>query len=101
MSPQSFARRALGAIPLMLSVAANAAPLPAESDASATVAVLESLSVLRKDDLDFGLLVVSGGGTAVVNPVTGAVTTTGGVTPVGSTAQRALFTAPVRETPSC
>jgi hypothetical protein len=50
------------------------------------------LSVLKNADLNFGTLVVTGAGTAVVDPVSGALTTTGGVTQAGTAEHPALFT---------
>ncbi len=72
--------------------------IPAATSAARTqsttsqVALLSPLSVIKQSDLDFGTLVVSGAGTAVVDPVAGSLTTTGGVTKAGSTAHPALFT---------
>ena len=76
---------------LLVPAAAVGAPASAPSTGKATV--LKSLSVLKQADLDFGELVVSGAGTAVIDPVSGAMTTTGPVTPIGSTARPATFTA--------
>jgi hypothetical protein len=78
-------------IALLLPAAAVSAPVSAPSTGKATV--LKSLSVLKQADLDFGELVVSGAGTAVIDPVSGTMTSTGLVTPIGSTAHPAMFTA--------
>ena len=69
----------------LLSVAAaptlRAATPTVQSDAGAIV--LKPLTLLKKDDLDFGTLVPSpGGGTATLDPVTGIVTPTGGIVPL-------------------
>lgn len=81
-----------GALALLLSpAAATAAPVQASTTGKA--AVLKSLSVLKVADLDFGGLVVSSAGTAVINPVSGALTTTGSVVAIGTTAHPATFTA--------
>lgn len=72
---------------------ALAAPVAASTDASGRVTVLKSLSLLKQADLDFGSLVVAGAGTAVIDPISGALTTTGPLTPAGTSAHRALFTA--------
>jgi hypothetical protein len=85
-------RRSPAMLSLILSAAAAAAPVPATSNASGTVAVLRPLTILKKSDMDFGKLVVSGAGTAVINPVSGALTTTGLVTHVGPAAAPAVFT---------
>jgi hypothetical protein len=78
-------------IALLLPAAAVSAPVSAPSTGKATV--LKSLSVLKQADLDFGELVVSGAGTAAIDPVSGTMATTGLVTPIGSTAHPAMFTA--------
>jgi len=78
---------------VLLSGGAAAAPVPATANATGRATILKSLSVLKKADLDFGKLLAGGAGTAVINPVSGALTTTGALTPVGSGAHRALFTA--------
>lgn len=57
------------------------------------MALLSPLSVLKNADLSFGDLVVSGAGTAVIDPVAGSLATTGGVTKSGISAHAALFTA--------
>ena len=62
-----------------------AAPSPALAatppvEANADVIVLRPLSLLKKTDMDFGTLLPSAtAGTATIDPVTGAVTTAGGV----------------------
>jgi hypothetical protein len=55
-------------------------------------AVVRPNTLIKTDDLDFGTM-ISGptGGTVSINAVTGARTTTGGVTPVGAGTQRAIF----------
>jgi len=58
----------------------------------AQVALLSPLSVLKQGDLDFGTIIVSAAGTAVVDPVSGSLTTTGGATKSGTAAHPALFT---------
>ena len=84
-------RRAFALLPLMLSAAAAAAPVPAKSNASGTVSILRPLTILKQADLDFGALAVTGAGTAVINPVSGTLGTTGLVTHVGPAAHPALF----------
>jgi hypothetical protein len=65
-----------------------AATRPAAGEA----AILSPLSVIKRADLDFGTLVVSGAGTAVLNPLSGSLTTAGAVTEAGTAAHAALFT---------
>jgi hypothetical protein len=57
----------------------QAAGVPASTNADATVAVLRPLTLISTDGLDFGDLSVTTPGTAVLDPNTDAVTTTGGV----------------------
>src|SRR5690348_15067935 len=78
-------------LPLLCPAAALAAPVSANS--AGKVVILKSLSVLKQADLDFGELIVSGAGTAVIDPVSGAMTTSGPVTPTGTPGHAAQFTA--------
>ena len=86
-------RGVAASLPLLLSAAAVAAPVPAARNATGNASLLRPLTILKQSDLDFGELVVRGAGTAVINPVSGALTTTGLVTPVGPPAKAAVFTA--------
>jgi hypothetical protein len=76
----------------MLWLAAPAAAVAATQSSTSQISVLSSLSVIKNSDLNFGTLVVSGAGTAVVDPVSGSETTTGLVTKSGTAAHPALFT---------
>jgi hypothetical protein len=78
---------------LTLGAGASAAPVPAVKNASGQATLLKSLSLVKVADLDFGELVVTGAGTAVMDPVSAAVTTTGPVTKVGPAGHPATFTA--------
>lgn len=78
---------------LLLPAPVHAAPVAATKNATGKAAILKSLSLLKVADLDFGELVVTGAGTAVINPVSGATATTGPVTPVGTAGHPATFTA--------
>jgi len=93
----SAVRRLLAAsaalAPLLLAAAAQAAPVPASKNDAGKATILRSLSIVDKTSLDFGELVVGSAGTAVIDPVSGAVTTTGTITSVGTTAHPATFTA--------
>jgi hypothetical protein len=86
-------RRAPALLVLLLSGGAAAAPVPATVQSTGRATVLKSLSVLKETDLDFGELAAGGAGTAVIDPASGALTTTGLVLPIGSAAHRATFTA--------
>lgn len=86
-------RKAPAMLVLLLSGGAAAAPVPATVQSSGRATVLKSLSLLKQDDLDFGQVIAAGAGTVVINPTSGALTTTGTVIPVGTAAHRATFTA--------
>ena len=78
---------------LLVAAGADAAPVAATTNDAGKATILKSLSIVKKADLDFGELVVASAGTAVLDPVSGAVSTTGTITPVGTTAHPATFTA--------
>lgn len=95
--------------PLRLAAAALLVAAPSQllaatppTNAGAGAVVLRPLSLLKKTDMDFGALLSSAtAGTAMIDPVTGAVTTTGGVTPVpGATAAAAFVGAGSRRAPA-
>ena len=86
-----FLHRLPAALLLSLPAAAPAAPVPATSNATGTATILKPLSVIKQTDLDFGTLVVGGAGTAIVDPVSGALTVTGLVTSSGTSAHQATF----------
>jgi hypothetical protein len=77
---------------LTLSIAAPAAAGAATQTATGQASILSPLSVLKNADLDFGELIVTGSGTALVDPLAGSLTTTGGVTKAGTAAHAAQFT---------
>ena len=79
--------------PLLLAASTPAAAVPASKNDAGKATILKSLSIVGKTTLDFGELVVATAGTAVIDPVSGAVTTTGTITPVGTSAHPATFTA--------
>jgi hypothetical protein len=85
----------------LLSIAAagaDAAPVAADKDAVASARIHRPATVRKLQDLHFGYLTVTGAGTAVVNPDTDLMTTTGGVTHISGLPYAALFEAvsPVR-----
>ena len=75
---------------LSVPVAGWAAPVTQSS--TSTVTLLGPLTVLKRGDLDFGKLAVTTGGTAVIDPVGGGRTATGGVIPAGTGFHPATFT---------
>lgn len=78
---------------VLLPTTAAGTPVAATRNATGKASVLKSLSVLKQADLDFGELVVTTAGTALIDPLSGSLTTTGGVTKIGTTAHPATFTA--------
>jgi len=78
---------------LLLGSPATATPVAAAKDAGGAATILKSLSLLKISDLEFGEIVVAGAGTAVINPVSGAITTTGPLTLIGTAAHPATFKA--------
>ncbi|WP_166944776.1 DUF4402 domain-containing protein [Sphingopyxis panaciterrae] len=64
----------------------------ADTNVTANAAIVRPNTLIKTDDLDFGTLVSgTAAGSVTVNPVTGARSTSGGVTSVGNDAQRATF----------
>ena len=84
-------RALLGLFALSLPVAAGAAPVLASPKATAQVTVVHPLSLVSLDDMDFAMLGVTTGGTATINPVTGAMTVTGGLVHLGGTPSPARY----------
>jgi len=83
---------ALATLLVAAPVQLRAATPARESNADAIV--LRPLSLLKKNDMNFGTLATSpAAGTATINPLTGVVTTTGGVTalPIGTVPSPATF----------
>jgi hypothetical protein len=62
-------------------VPAQGAPVSAPTAAQGHAVILHPMTLVRLNDLDFGSLSVTTAGTATVNPNSGALTVTGGVTP--------------------
>ena len=83
---------------LPLGAAADAAPVQATQNATATVYIPPPAQVRKLQDLNFALLVVTGAGTAVIDPNSDTMSTTGGVLHAGWTPYAALFegVAPVK-----
>ena len=72
---------------------APALAVPAITEADGTVALLRPLTLLKREDLNFGIVITSGpAGTVTLNPVTDAVTTTGGITAAPGLRHAARFT---------
>jgi uncharacterized protein DUF4402 len=91
--PFPILRNIPGMLLLLLSASAGAGPVAATVQASGTATVLKSLSVLKQADLDFGNLAVAGSGSVAIDPANSGLTINGPLTPLGSGAHRATFTA--------
>lgn len=65
---------------------------PQAASASGSVTVLHPVTLVNDQGMDFGILAVTTGGTAVLDPTTGAVTPSSGVTVLGGTSTAAKFT---------
>ena len=83
----------LGLAALGAPTLANAAGVPAIQNATGRVAVVEGTQLRKLNDLNFAWLTVTGAGTAVIDPNTDLMTTTGGVLHAGRTPYAALFEA--------
>jgi hypothetical protein len=82
----------LAAAALLFAAPSPLLAVPATSNSDAGVVLLRPLTLLKKDDLDFGGLIPSAAaGTATLDPFTGAVTTTGGVAAAPGVTSPALF----------
>lgn len=86
------ALRALTIAAVAASAGLCAPAYAANMNGTVNAAVVRPNTLIKTDDLDFGTM-ISGptGGTVSIDAVTGARTTTGGVTPVGAGTQRAIF----------
>ena len=94
MAGFSLLRGALVALAALLAPAlAYAAPVAPNRNATATVEIATSATVRKIEDLNFAMLTVTTAGTAVINPNTDTMTTTGGVIHAGGMPYAALFEA--------
>ncbi len=91
MDRYAFPLRLAGTALLIAAPSPLLAASPA-TQAAAGALVLRPLSLIKKKDLDFGTLAAStAAGTAVLDPTTGTVTATGGVTALSGTSHPATF----------
>jgi hypothetical protein len=81
----------VGLAALSLPAAGLAAPVQASPKAQGQALVLKPLILERLADMDFGWLGVTTGGTATIDPVTGSVSVTGGLTSLGGASSPARF----------
>ena len=92
-------RSALAALAALVAPSlAHAAPVIPDKQATATARIAVPASVRKLEDLNFAYLSVTTAGTAIIDPNTDLMTTTGGVLHVGRVPYAALFEAisPVR-----
>ncbi len=94
MTGPSLFRGALVALAALLAPAgALAAPVSPNKNATGSVTITAPATVRKLNDLYFAFLTVTTAGTAVVDPNTDTMTTTGGVIHVGGVPYSALFEA--------
>jgi len=79
------------ALALLAPAAAIAAPVSPPANPAARASLLKPLTLTKLSDMDFGNLGITANGTAVINPVTDTMTTTGGVLRLGGTPRAATF----------
>jgi hypothetical protein len=76
---------------LSLPAAGSAAPVIATPKAKGHALIVKPLTLERLEDMDFALLGVTTGGTATIDPVTGAMTVSGGLVHLGGTPSPARY----------
>ena len=82
-----------GLAALVAPALAHAAPVTPNRQAKGTLVIIEPAAVRKLDDLNFATLSAYSAGTAIVDPNTDLMTTTGGVLYSGGLAYSALFEA--------
>jgi hypothetical protein len=93
MTGFSHLRCLLAALALIAPALAHGAPVAPAKNATATATITQPVSLRKLNDLYFAYLTVTTAGTAVVNPNTDTMTTTGGVIFAGGVPYSALFEA--------
>ena len=78
---------------LLAPALAHAAPVSPARQARGTVVLTQAAAVRKLEDLNFGTLAVWSAGTAIINPNTDTMTTTGGVVYSTGLAYSAMFEA--------
>jgi len=69
---------------VLLPAPASAVPVGAATPASANALLTHPVSIVKTSDLDFGEMTSAAAGTAVIDPNANSISTTGGVTLMGS-----------------
>jgi hypothetical protein len=82
---------AVSLILLSLAQAAEAASVQASPTGSAQATIVKPLTLVRVADMDFATLGVTSGGTATIDPVSGAMAVTGGLSRLGGTPSPARY----------
>ncbi len=75
----------------LLASAGTAAPIAAPSPPPASANLMRPLTLAKIRDMDFGNLATVSAGTATIDPLTEALSLTGGISPAGGTVQAARF----------
>jgi hypothetical protein len=81
----------LSLLALSLPAAAGAAPVRASPKAKGRVTLVKPLTLQRVNDMDFATLGVTTGGTATIDPLSGALSVSGGLVPLGGTPSPARY----------
>lgn len=77
---------------MSLPAAGSSAPQRAVPAAKGRTQIIHPLSLTRIADMDFALLGVTTGGTATIDPISGAMTTSGGLVQLGGNVSPARYT---------
>ena len=81
----------LSLLALSLAATAGAAPVRASPKAKGQVTLVKPLTLQRINDMDFTWLGVTTGGTATIDPISGALSVSGGLIPLGGTPSPARY----------
>ncbi|MGH6705247.1 MAG: DUF4402 domain-containing protein [Sphingomicrobium sp.] len=81
----------LSLLALSLPATAEAAPVRASPIAKSRVTLVKPLTLQRINDMDFAWLGVTTGGTATIDPISGALSVSGGLIPLGGTPSPARY----------
>ena len=81
----------LSLVTLSLPAAAGAVPVRASPKAKGQVTLVKPLTLQRVNDMDFAWLGVTTGGTATIDPISGALSVSGGLLRLGGTPSPARY----------
>lgn len=88
---RSLTLLAAGSLSIASAAPVVAAPVASASPAVSRAEIVLSGGIRKLEDLNFAVISTTSSGTAVIDPNTDTLTTTGGVAPVGGAAYAALF----------